>query len=325
MAKRIQRRHFLGLLGAAAAIQSPLSAEARGIGRPVIGFLNSTYPRGMAHHLAAFHRGLGAAGFAKGSNVSLTYAWARGDYAQLPGLADRLAQQRVDVIASSGGLVAADAAVGAARGIPVVFLAGLDPRAAAWSPQANVTGIVTNTPDYLPARLQAFRALVPGRTVALLSNPASVHTASVERFKVFLSVPILEAVTLAQVEQAFREAGARGYAMLVSADPIYTANRDAIVSFEFKYRVPAGYPWTEYLAAGGFSAHGADLTTGYRMLGQYVGDSLKHSFAGTLGTPPVVTLQLGGQFVNPVAARKHGIAIPEELRARVRTYRARAG
>jgi hypothetical protein len=29
--------------------------------------------------------------------------------------------------------------------------------------------------------------------------------------------------------------------MLVSADPLYTANRDTIVPFEFKYRVPAGY------------------------------------------------------------------------------------
>jgi ABC-type uncharacterized transport system substrate-binding protein len=290
----------------------------------------------MAHYLAAFHRGLNSTGFIKESNVWLSYAWARGDYALLPGLAARLVQQRVDVIASSGGLVAANAAVGAAQGIPVVFLAGLDPRAAAWSPQANVTGIVTNTPDYLPERLQALRALVPGRTVALLLNPASVQTASVERFKVFLSVPIFEAATLAQVEQAFSEAGARGYAMLVSADPIYTANRDAIVSFEFKYRVPAGYPWSEYLAAGGFSAYGADLTAGYRMLGQYVGDSLKRGrtsgghplLGGSVSgatLPPVVALQLGGPLVNPGAARKHGISIPQELRGRVRTYRTRTG
>jgi putative ABC transport system substrate-binding protein len=344
----MKRRQFLGLLGAAAAAQWPRSAKARG-GRPVVGFLNSTHSRGMAPHLAAFHNGLNSTGFVKDGNVWLTYAWAKGDYGQLPALADRLAQDRVDVIASSGGLVAAEAAVSAARGIPVVFLAGLDPRTVAWSQQSNVTGIITSTPDHLPARLEAFRRLVPGRTVALMLNPASAHTASIERSKLFFSVPILEAATLPQVEAAFRDAGARGYAMLVSADPVYTANRDAIVAFEFKYGVPAGYPWTEYLAAGGFSAHGADLITGYRTLGRYVGDALKQRGFGhpvarssRLGAsivgaaapqaqapqasaPPVAALPLGSQLVNPAAARRHGIAIGSELPGDVRKYRRRAG
>jgi hypothetical protein len=72
----------------------------------------------------------------------------------------------------------------------------------------------------VPERLEAFRKLVPGRTVALLVNPASTTTANIERFKVILSAPV-QASTVAQVEQAFREAGARGYAMLVSADRLY--------------------------------------------------------------------------------------------------------
>jgi ABC-type uncharacterized transport system substrate-binding protein len=101
-------------------------------GDPSSGFLNSTNSRGMAHHLAAFHRGLNATGFVKDHNVWFDYAWANGAYGQLPGLAGRLIQRGVDVIASSGGLVAAEAAVDAAGDTPVIFLAGLDPRATRW-------------------------------------------------------------------------------------------------------------------------------------------------------------------------------------------------
>ena len=167
---------------------------------------------------------MNSTGFVKDQNVRFRYAWANGDYAQLPGLAGRLVQDGVDVIASSGGLVAANAAVDATRDIPVVFLAGLDPRSVGLRPQTNVTGIITNTPDQLLQRLEALRNLVPGRTVALLVNPANSPIAAIEQPKALLSgVPILHATNMTEVEQAFKEAGAKRYVMLISSDPIYTA------------------------------------------------------------------------------------------------------
>jgi putative ABC transport system substrate-binding protein len=321
----MQRREFLGLLGAAAT-QWPARAKAREAGGPVIGFLNSAPSRGMAHYLTAFHRGLNSTGFIKDQNVRFRYAWANGDYGQLPGLAGRLVQNGVDVIASSGGLVAANAAVEATRDIPVVFLAGLDPRSVGFRAQANVTGIITNTPDQLLQRLEAFRSLVPGRTVALLVNPANSPITSIEQPKAsFSGVPILRATNMSEVEQAFKEAGANRYAMLVSSDPIYTANRERIAPLEFKYGVPAGYAWAEYLAAGGFSAHGPDLTGGYHTLGRYVGEILKQR-SRRRGAPSdlaVASLQLGSPIVSPNAAKKHGIVIPTSLRDSVRRYRTR--
>jgi putative ABC transport system substrate-binding protein len=322
----MQRRQFLGLLGAAAS-QWPLRADARG-GRPVVGFLNSSNPGGMANYLAAFHRGLKSTGFTKDHNVWFHYAWARSDYAQLPGLARRLVQENVDLIASSGGLVAAEAAAAATRDIPVIFLAGLSPRGGGIWSQPNATGITTNTPDHLPQRLEEFRKWVPGRTIALLVNPASPQIAEIEKYK--LGVPIFEASTMAQVEQAYRAAGTRGFAMLVSADALYTANSERLVSFEKKYNVPGGYPWGSY--SGGFLVHGADLMLGYQTLGRYVGETLKKRGFGVrrqrgaapgspfpivgAGAPdatplPVAALQLGSPRVNPTAARRHGIAAPK--------------
>jgi putative ABC transport system substrate-binding protein len=320
----MQRRQFLGLLGAAAT-QWPVRANAaRKAGGPVIGFLNSSNSRGMAYYFTAFHGGLKSTGFVKDQNVRFSYAWANGDYAQLPGLAGRLVQDGVDVIASSGGLVAANAAVDATRDIPVVFLAGLDPRSVGFRPQTNVTGIITNTPDQLLQRLEALRNLVPGRTVALLVNPANSPIAVIEQPKALLSgVPILRATNMTEVEQAFKEAGANRYAMLVSSDPIYTANRERIAPLEFKYGVPAGYAWAEYLRAGGFSAHGPDLRTGYQTLGRYVGEVLRQKGLrrGATNDLAVASLQLGPQRINPDAARRHGIVIPTSLRDSVRRYR----
>jgi putative ABC transport system substrate-binding protein len=322
----MQRRQFLSLLGAAAA-QWPLRADARS-GRPVVGFLNSTNPGGMASYLAAFHRGLKATGFTKDHNVWFRYAWAKGDYAQLPGLAGRLVQENVDLIASSGGLVAAEAAAAATRDIPVIFLAGLNPRGGGIWSQPNATGITTNTPDHLPQRLEELRKWLPGRTIALLVNPASPQIAEIEKYK--LGVPIFEASTMAQVQQAYRAAGAKGYAILVSADALYTANSERLVSFEKKYNVPGGYPWGNY--SGGFLVHGADLMLGYQTLGRYVGETLKkHGYgrrrrlgatrgstvpivgAGAPDTTPlpVATLELGSPRVNLAAARRHGIVVPK--------------
>jgi ABC-type uncharacterized transport system substrate-binding protein len=188
-------------------------------------------------------------------------------------------------------------------------------------PQTNVTGIITNTPDNLLERLQALRNIVPGRTVALLVNPANSPIATIELPKALLSgVPILRATNMTEVEQAFKEAGANRYAMLVSSDPIYTANRERIIRLEYKYGVPAGYAWVEYWRAGGFSAHRTNLTVGYRTLGRYVGEVLRQKGLrrGAPNDLAVASLQLGPQIVNPDAAKRHGIVIPASLRGSVR-------
>src|SRR5262249_10689440 len=111
MAIHIGRREFIATLGGAAAAW-PLAARAQQTAMPVIGFINSGTPHGMARSAAAFRSALGEAGFIEGQNVTVEYHWLEGDYNRAPALMADLVRRRVAVIATPGfsqGAVAAKA------------------------------------------------------------------------------------------------------------------------------------------------------------------------------------------------------------------------
>ena len=97
------------------------------------GFMSGRAPEDSKHLLAAFHQGLGEAGFVEGKNVAVEYRWALGQYDRLPALATDLVNRRVAVLAAVGGDPSPLAAKQATSTIPVVFGMGSDPIKADWS------------------------------------------------------------------------------------------------------------------------------------------------------------------------------------------------
>ena len=104
----MHRRSVTRLLGAAVAL-GPLAARAQQ-SLPVIGFFHSGSPEQNVKRLAAFRKGLAAAGFVEGKNVAIDFRWAGGQNAKLPELAADLEARRVAVIVTLSSTPAAVAA-----------------------------------------------------------------------------------------------------------------------------------------------------------------------------------------------------------------------
>jgi putative tryptophan/tyrosine transport system substrate-binding protein len=316
----MSRREFIGLLGLTATW--PLSARAQAI-VPVIGVMSGRTPEDSKHLMAAFHEGLGEAGFVEGKNVTIEYRWALGRYDRLPALATDLVKRDVAVLVAVGGDVSAVAARQATSTIPIVFGTGSDPVdaglvASLGRPGGNATGYSLVTNDLEPKRLGILHDLVPNAAViGVLLNPnfppAASQLAALENAALAITQRLavfrasndigLDASLASIVEQ-------RVGALLVTADPYFATQRDRIVAFAAQNRLPAIYQFREYAVAGGLISYGPRITDAYRQAGLYAGQILKGAKPADL---PIVLPTKYEFVINLKAAKALGLTIPSGL------------
>jgi putative tryptophan/tyrosine transport system substrate-binding protein len=291
---------------------------------PVVGFLSSGSPRAFGSLVSAFRHGLADEGFVEGRNVRIDYRWAEGNYDDLGRLTAELIQNRATVIAATGGLVSAKAAMKATTTIPIVFIAGFDPVQLGLvkslsRPEGNVTGASVFTTELAEKRFELLYRLVgPAGNFGLLVNPGAVSTKiDVERTKAAAArvgrpVIILEARSEGEIDRAFASAAEqRVNALVVHADPFFTTRRAQIVALAGRYRMPAAYPWREYTEAGGLLSYGTELSWGYQRIGVQAGRILKGAKPSQLPVELPTEFQL---VINMKTAKQLGIAIPPEVR-----------
>jgi putative tryptophan/tyrosine transport system substrate-binding protein len=316
----MQRRKFITLLAGAAAW--PLAADAQQRTMPLVGYLSGGAPGPpFTAFLAAFRQGLGETGYIEGQNVAIEYRWAEGHYDLLPALAADLVNRKVDLIAASGGDLAARAAKGATSTIPIVFTSGDDPAetglvASLARPGGNLTGFSLLVVELHAKRLELISELIPNtKVIALLVNPNSPQTERVVRAMQEaarvkgVKLEVLKAATRNEIDTAFASlARLQVGALVQQADPFFLNRRDQLALLAARYAVPAIYESRPFIEAGGLMSYGASFPEMYRQIGAYAGRILKGEKPADL---PVVRPTKLDLVVNLTAAKAIGLSIPE--------------
>jgi putative tryptophan/tyrosine transport system substrate-binding protein len=316
----VKRREFISLLGGAAVL-APLVARAQSV--PVIGFLDSGSSAGMSDNLAAFHRGLGEAGYTEGQNLAIDYRWAEGKYERLPALAAELVRRPVAVIAATRSPAPGLAAKAATSTIPIVFQSGSDPVndglvLSLNRPGGNVTGVTRLSTTLIPKRLGLMTELVPKATaIALLIDSTSVQAeAQVQEMqepmrRLGLQLHVVKAGAEHELGPAFGAIAQSGAGALIAAtSPQFIGWRDQIVALAIRHAIPAIFAEREPVVAGGLMSYAASLSDSFRQVGAYVGRILKGEKPADLPVLQPVKFEL---VINLKTAKALGISVPMTL------------
>jgi putative tryptophan/tyrosine transport system substrate-binding protein len=314
----VKRREFIRLVGGAAAAW-PLAAPAQQATMPVIGFLNSGTPAGLAHLTAAFRQGLNEAGYVEGRNVAIENRWAEGQYDRLPALAADLVRRQVTVLAATT-TPAALAAKGATSTIPIIFTIGADPIAIGLvdslsRPSGNVTGVNNYLSDLGAKRLELLRELVPNAAViGVLLNPSFPDAESQSKDvkeaarKLGQQVQVVNANSENDFDRAFATfVRLQARVLLVTVDPLFNSRREQLIALAARHKIPAMYFGREFVSAGGLMSYASNLADGYRQAGIYVGRILNGAKPADL---PVVQPTKFELVINLKTAKALGLTVP---------------
>jgi len=313
----MDRRMFLGTL-AGGLLAAPLAAGAQAGKPPRIGWLTDSVVH--QQNVDAFREGMRALGY---PDVAFDFQAAAGEAAKLPKLAAALVARKVDVIVTDGG-AAALVAKQTISTIPVVMGTTGDPVAGGIvaslaHPGGNVTGLSIATGVELQGkRLGLLREAVPeiGR-VAVMWNPSNPGTrrnlAEVGAIAKTLSVHIIsvEARNAQEIERAFEIAGEnRAAALQTIADAFFWSLRSRIVALAARYRLPAVYPESDFVTAGGLLAYGPNIPDNFRRATTYVDRILKGAKPVDLPIEQPTKFEL---VINLKTAKALGLTIPPSL------------
>jgi putative ABC transport system substrate-binding protein len=296
---------------------------------PVVGFLTSGSLGALNKKwAAAFHSGLGEAGYVEGQNVRIDYRAADDQYDRLPGLAADLVRARVAVIVAAGGPVSALAARRATDTVPIVFTTIADPVKSGLvdgmsRPGGNVTGTAGLTSELDPKRLELLHEIKPdAHVLGALVNP---NRPGVEANNRELQASAQAIGRRLIIENAGPSPGHdldAGFAKLaeqkiealvVTADPFYNFRRKQVIALAARYNIPAVYQWREFVEDGGLMSYGPSIAEAYKQAGIYAGQIIKGAKPAEL---PVMQPTKFEFVINQKTAKTLGIEIPPLVLAR---------
>ena len=273
-------------------------------------------------HWDAFRQGLHQLGYVEGQDLAFENRWAEEGFGGLPALAGELVRLRVDLIVTQG-TPAARAAKEATTTIPIVAASVGDPVgtglvASLARPGGNLTGLSDIAVDLSAKRLEFLKEVVPtAARIAVLWNPAhptnplQLREIEIAAHALGMTLQSWEVRGSDDLERTFAAMRKeRAGVLVVLANPLMLRHRGRLADLAANNRLPAMYPFREYVEAGGLMFYGPSLSDLFRRAATLVDKILKGAKPADLPVEQPTRFEL---IINLKTAKTLGLAIPQSV------------
>jgi putative ABC transport system substrate-binding protein len=306
-------------------LAAPLAADVQQAGKvPRLGVVfPAELPSPEESHLAAFRQALRHLGYVEGQTVAIASRYALGRAERFPELIAELIRLPVDLLVI-GSQPAALAAKQATQALPIVFLGAADPVgnglvASLARPGGNLTGLSFAYSEGFGGKWVEFlKEAVPAAThVALLHHPSTqLSTRTAQDIQ-----SAAQALGLTLQPFAVSEPGEldgtfalmstqRAGALIVDNSVFLYTHHHRIVALAAQHRLPAIYPFRNFVDAGGLMSYGVSIADLWRRAATYVDKILKGAKPADLPVEQPLKFEL---LINLKTAKALGITMPPSL------------
>ena len=321
MSKNVIRLTLYALLFALCS-----SAEAQQPAKvPRVAYFSAGSASSQASRLEVFKQGLRDLGYAEGKEIVIEQRYADGKLDRVDALATELVRLNLASIVT-GGPAATRAAKKATTTIPIVMGFDYDPVASGVitslaRPGGNITGLSSVAPEISGKQLELLKEVLPRLSrVAVLVDSTEPGIEQLRKeaelvaagLKVQLQYQYI--LSPKDIGTAFEAATkGRAQAVLALSSFIIISQRTQIAELATKNRLPAIYPWPEFVEDGGLMTYGANSNDLFRRAATYVDKILKGAKPAELQVEQPKKFEF---IINLKAAKQIGLTIPPNVLAR---------
>ena len=321
----MKRRDLVTLVGGAAVAWPSIvfAQQVSGMRRVGVLFQTTATDRNGQQELTDFENALATLGWVRDRNMHLEVRWAAGNRELARKFAKELVDLRLDVIAAVTSSMAA-AVLRETKTIPVVFDGTTDPVGLGFvksfaHPGGNATGFAQLQLTFAGKWLQVLKEIAPNvtRVLALFSPdpgsgarktlPVLQSAAHALNTPLIVRSPGNAAEMLAAIADFAREPGG---GLVQAPDTVLQPFLNQEIAAAARYRLPAVYGTSEYVAGGALMFYGVDVVAQMPQVATYVDRILRGAKPADLPVQSPTKFQL---IINLKTAKALGLKVPETL------------
>jgi putative ABC transport system substrate-binding protein len=303
---------------------SALGVAAQGRRPAHVGFIGGGAAAASHDFLGMFRDGLAALGYAEPTTLRLDPVFAERALDRIPAMVEELEHRGVDVLVTHAQ--ATVPVVTSKRSTPVVYQFSADPTTVGIAdslahPRYNATGITLLAAELNAKRLELLRDVNPdSRRLAIIFNPLHpgehLERAWLDERSRTLGMEIAYFPTPNRdvLDHALNLLAREPLdGLLLLPDGLIVQNREPIIDFALRRRLPTLSGWAPMAEAGVLITYGPRLVEAYRRAAYFVDRILRGEKAAALPIEQPTVIEL---IVNLKTAKAIGLQVPPLLLTR---------